>query len=98
MRQATMSRWQALNRSLAAKAVEPAGFSRERIPELNFRKPVADAIFNVAVWWAKTVRRGPNSDIITVDGDRALSCVSEHKPEAVKPLVKRTRSALLVRA
>ncbi len=32
---------------------------------------------------------GPNSDIITVDGDRAFVVrVSEHKPEAVKPLAE----------
>jgi peptidyl-prolyl cis-trans isomerase D len=32
---------------------------------------------------------GSNSDIITVDGDRAFVLrISEHKPEAVKPLAE----------
>ena len=62
------------------KATQTGWFSKDNLPEeLNF-KPVADAIFNGGA-------PGINSDIITVDGDRAFVLrISEHKPEAVKPL------------
>ncbi len=40
-------------------------------------------------WVGENGTPGPNSDIITVDGDRAFVVrVSEHKPEAVKPLAE----------
>ncbi|HHS1330157.1 TPA: peptidylprolyl isomerase [Salmonella enterica subsp. enterica serovar Infantis] len=70
------------------KAVETGWFSRDTLPEeLNF-KPVADAIFNGGLV-GENGTPGPNSDIITVDGDRAFVVrVSEHKPEAVKPLAE----------
>lgn len=52
---------------------------------MNF-KPVADAIFNGGLV-GENGAPGINSDIITVDGDRAFVLrISEHKPEAVKPL------------
>jgi len=68
------------------KAVETGWFGRNNLPEeLNF-KPVADAIFNGGLV-GENGTPGSNSDIITVDGDRAFVIrVSEHKPEAVKPL------------
>lgn len=68
------------------KAVETGWFGRDNLPEeLNF-KPVSDAIFNGALV-GENGTPGSNSDIITVDGDRAFVIrVSEHKPEAVKPL------------
>ncbi|WP_318374460.1 peptidylprolyl isomerase [Enterobacter sp.] len=68
------------------KAVETGWFGRNNLPEeLNF-KPVADAIFNGGLV-GENGTPGSNSDIITVDGDRAFVIrISEHKPEAVKPL------------
>jgi peptidyl-prolyl cis-trans isomerase D len=70
------------------KAVETGWFGRNNLPEeLNF-KPVADAIFNGGLV-GENGTPGSNSDIITVDGDRAFVIrVSEHKPEAVKPLTE----------
>ncbi|NJD85313.1 peptidylprolyl isomerase [Candidatus Erwinia dacicola] len=70
------------------KAVETSWFSHNNVPaELNF-KAVQDAIFNGSL-----VGQGgtpdSNSDIITVDGDRAFVLrISEHKPEAEKPLAE----------
>ncbi|WP_058911554.1 peptidylprolyl isomerase [Entomohabitans teleogrylli] len=68
------------------KAVETGWFDRDHLPEaLNF-KPVADAIFNGGLV-GENGTPGSNSDIITVDGDRAFVLrVAEHKAEAVKPL------------
>ncbi|ADO49609.1 peptidylprolyl isomerase [[Enterobacter] lignolyticus] len=68
------------------KAVETGWFGRDSLPsELNF-KPVADAIFNGGLV-GENGAPGSNSDIITVDGDRAFVLrISEHKAEAVKPL------------
>jgi len=68
------------------KAVETGWFGRDNLPqELNF-KPVSDAIFSGALV-GENGSPGNNSDIITVDGDRAFVLrVSEHKAEAVKPL------------
>ncbi len=70
------------------KAMETGWFGRNNLPEeLNF-KPVADAIFNGGLV-GENGTPGSNSDIITVDGDRAFVIrVSEHKPEAVKPLAE----------
>lgn len=70
------------------KAVETGWFSHENLPEeLNF-KPVSDAIFNGGLV-GENGTPGSNSDIITVDGDRAFVLrVSEHKAEAVKPLAE----------
>jgi len=79
------------------KAVETGWFSHDNLPEeLNF-KPVADAIFNGGLV-GENGTPGSNSDIITVDGDRAFVLrISEHKPEAVKPLadVKEQVAALV---
>ncbi|MBE3276340.1 peptidylprolyl isomerase [Escherichia coli] len=69
------------------KATQTGWFSKDNLPEeLNF-KPVADAIFNGGLV-GENGAPGINSDIITVDGDRAAFVlrISEHKPEAVKPL------------
>ncbi|MGP3590202.1 peptidylprolyl isomerase [Vagococcus sp. WN89Y] len=68
------------------KAVETGWFGRDNLPEeLNF-KPVSDAIFNGGLVGLNGTP-GSNSDIITVEGDRAFVLrVTEHKPEAVKPL------------
>lgn len=69
-----------------AKAVQTGWFSHDNLPEeLNF-KPVSDAIFDGALV-GENGAPGRNSDIITVDGDRAFVLrISEHKAEAVKPL------------
>lgn len=69
-----------------AKAVQTGWFSHDNLPEeLNF-KPVSDAIFDGALL-GENGAPGRNSDIITVDGDRAFVLrISEHKAEAVKPL------------
>lgn len=68
------------------KAVETGWFSHDNPPaELNF-KQVEQAIFNGGLV-GENGAPSSNSDIITVDGDRAFVVrVSEHKPEAVKPL------------
>ncbi|MBB1200372.1 peptidylprolyl isomerase [Enterobacteriaceae bacterium 89] len=68
------------------KVVETGWFSHDSLPdELNF-KPVSDAIFNGGLV-GENGTPGSNSDIITVDGDRAFVLrVSEHKAETVKPL------------
>lgn len=68
------------------KAIETGWFGRDNLPqELNF-KPVADAIFGGSLVGVNNTP-GSNSDVITVDGDRAFVLrVAEHKPEAEKPL------------
>lgn len=68
------------------KAVETEWFGRDNLPEaLNF-KPVSDAIFNGSLV-GQNGAPGSNSDVITVEGDRAFVLrVTGHKPEAVKPL------------
>ena len=70
------------------KAVETGWFSRDSLPEeLNF-KPVADIIFNGGLV-GENGTPGSNSDIITVDGDRAFVLrIAEHKAEAIKPLAE----------
>ena len=73
------------------KAVETDWFGRDNLPEaLNF-KPVADAIFNGGLV-GQSGAPGSNSDIITVDGDRAFVLrVSAHNPQSIKPLEEVTR-------
>ncbi|WP_414147314.1 peptidylprolyl isomerase [Erwinia sp. BNK-24-b] len=68
------------------KAVETGWFSHDAPPaELNFQ-PVEQAIFNGGLL-GENGAPGSNSDIITVDGDRAFVLrITAHKPEAVKPL------------
>lgn len=72
------------------KAVETGWFSHDSLPaELNF-KPVQEAIFNGGLA-GDNGAPGRNSDIITVDGDRAFVLrISEHKPETVKPMAEVT--------
>ena len=83
------------NQSLASaeqaagvKAAETGWFGHDNLPaELNF-KPVSDAIFNGGLVGVGGTP-GSNSDIITVDGDRAFIVrIAEHKAEAVKPLAE----------
>lgn len=68
------------------KAVESGWFGRDSLPaELNF-KPVADIIFNGSLVGSNGAP-GSNSDIITVDGDRAFVLrISGHTPQSIKPL------------
>jgi len=70
------------------KVVETGWFGHDNLPEeLNF-KAVSDAIFNGGLV-GQNGTPGSNSDIITVDGDRAFVLrVSEHKAESVKPLAE----------
>ncbi len=70
------------------KTVETGWFGHDNLPaELNF-KPVSDAIFNGGLVGANGAP-GMNSDIITVDGDRAFVIrIAEHKAEAIKPLAE----------
>ena len=70
------------------KVVETGWFGHDNLPaELNF-KPVSDAIFNGGLVGANGAP-GMNSDIITVDGDRAFVIrIAEHKAEAIKPLAE----------
>ncbi|MBS0848713.1 peptidylprolyl isomerase [Citrobacter sp. JGM124] len=66
--------------------VETDWFSRDSLPAvLNF-KPVTDAIFNGGLVGTNGAP-GSNSDIITVDGDRAFVLrISGHTPQSIKPL------------
>jgi peptidyl-prolyl cis-trans isomerase D len=68
------------------KVVETNWITRDNLPdELNFDQ-VKQAIFNGGLV-GQNGAPGNNSDIISVDGDRAFVLrISEHKPEAVKPL------------
>lgn len=61
------------------KVSETGWFGRDNLPEeLNF-KPVSDAIFNGGLV-GENGTPGSNSDIITVDGDRAFVLrISGHK-------------------
>ncbi|CCJ72949.1 Peptidyl-prolyl cis-trans isomerase ppiD [Cronobacter condimenti 1330] len=79
------------------KAVETGWFSRDAVPqELNF-KPVTDALFGGNLL-GQDGTPGSNSDIISVEGDRAFVVrITDHKPQAEKPLaeVKDQVSALV---
>ncbi|WP_017347872.1 peptidylprolyl isomerase [Pantoea sp. A4] len=68
------------------KAVETNWFGRDNVPQdLNFDQ-VKKVLFDGSLL-GQNGGAGNNSDIITVDGDRAFVVrISEHKPEAVKPL------------
>ena len=77
---------QAAEQVAGVKAVQTGWFSQNQLPEeLNF-KPVADAIFGGSLVGANGAP-GNNSDIITVEGDRAFVLrITDHKAEAAKPL------------
>ncbi|XTZ37456.1 peptidylprolyl isomerase [Salmonella enterica] len=70
------------------KAVQTDWFERDKLPaELDF-KPVGDAIFNGNLV-GQNGAPGSNSDIITVEGDRAFVLrITDHKAEAIKPLAE----------
>lgn len=67
------------------KAAQSDWFTRDNIPAaLNF-KPVVQAIFDGSLI-GENGAPGSNSDVITVDGDRAFVVrVSGHKPEGIEP-------------
>lgn len=77
---------QAAEQVAGVKVVQTGWFSQNQLPEeLNF-KPVADAIFGGSLVGANGAP-GNNSDIITVEGDRAFVLrITDHKAEAAKPL------------
>lgn len=90
-----------------AKAKQTDWFTRDSIPaEVNF-KPVAQAIFDGSLV-GENGAPGSNSDVITVDGDRAFVIrIDGHKPEGIEPfdqvrdqvaeLVKRQKAEQLAR-
>ncbi len=68
------------------KRLRPAGLAVTTAGRLNF-KPVSDAIFNSGLVGERYA--GQQLRYHYVDGDRAFVLrVSEHKPEAVKPLAE----------
>ncbi|CNB10051.1 peptidyl-prolyl cis-trans isomerase [Yersinia ruckeri] len=68
-----------------SKAKQTAWFTRDAVPaQLNY-KPVIQAIFEGALV-GENGAPGSNSDVITVDGDRAFVIrIDGHKPEGVQP-------------
>lgn len=67
------------------KATETGWFSRDSVPQVLDFKPITQAIFDGSLF-GENGTPGSNSDVISVEGDRAFVLrVSEHKPEAVKP-------------
>ncbi|ELY2854462.1 peptidylprolyl isomerase [Cronobacter dublinensis] len=75
-------------KAAGVKAVQTDWFSRDAVPqEINF-KPVTDAVFGGNLL-GQNGTPGSNSDIITVDGDRAFVLrITDHKPQAEKPLAE----------
>jgi peptidyl-prolyl cis-trans isomerase D len=71
--------------AVGVKAAQTDWFTRDNIPAaLNF-KPVVQAIFDGSLI-GENGAPGSNSDVITVDGDRAFVVrVSGHKPEGIEP-------------
>ncbi|CAI0954697.1 Peptidyl-prolyl cis-trans isomerase D [Serratia entomophila] len=67
------------------KAAQTDWFTRDQIPAaLNF-KPVVQALFDGSLI-GENGAPGSNSDVITVDGDRAFVVrVSGHRPEGIEP-------------
>ncbi|EKN3953884.1 peptidylprolyl isomerase [Yersinia enterocolitica] len=90
-----------------AKAKQTGWFTRDAVPtEVNF-KPVVQAIFEGGLV-GENGAPGSNSDVITVDGDRAFVIrIDGHKPEGIEPfdqvrdqvaeLVKRQKAEQLAR-
>ncbi|UPT56934.1 peptidylprolyl isomerase [Dickeya zeae] len=70
------------------KAVQTDWFTRDNVPAaLNFQ-PVTQAIFGGSLV-GENGTPGNNSDVISVEGDRAFVLrVTDHKPEATQPLDK----------
>lgn len=70
------------------KAVQSDWFTRDNVPAaLNF-KPVVQSIFDGSLI-GENGAPGSNSDVITVDGDRAFVIrVTNHQPEGIEPFDK----------
>ncbi|WP_413734866.1 peptidylprolyl isomerase [Sodalis sp. RH21] len=68
------------------KAVQSDWFTRDNVPDaLNF-DPVKQVLFGGSLLGSNGAP-GNNSDVITVDGDRAFILrLADHKPESIKPL------------
>ncbi|MCG8707112.1 peptidylprolyl isomerase [Brenneria sp. 4F2] len=68
------------------KAVQTDWFTREQVPAaLNFQ-PVTQAIFDGGLM-GKSGSAGNNSDVISVDGDRAFVIrINDHNAESTRPL------------
>jgi len=73
-------------KAAGVKAVETDWFNRNNLPAALDFKPVADAIFNGGLV-GQNGAPGSNSDVITVDGDRAFVLrITGHMPQEVQPL------------
>lgn len=67
------------------KAVQSDWFTRDSIPQELSYPEIAQEIFGGSLFGVNGAP-GPNSDVITVDGDRAFVLrIAEHRPEAIKP-------------
>lgn len=79
---------EAAETAAGVKAVETDWFVRGQLPDdLNF-EPVANAVFDGSLLGSEGTP-GHNSELITVDGDRAFVLrIAAHKPEAEKPLTE----------
>lgn len=66
------------------KVVETDWFTRDSVPQALNYPEVAQAVFGGDLFGASGAP-GPNSDLITVEGDRAFMLrIAEHRPESVK--------------
>ncbi|WP_159564882.1 peptidylprolyl isomerase [Budvicia diplopodorum] len=67
------------------KAVESDWFTRDNIPKALSYPEIAQEIFGGSLFGTNGAP-GRNSDVITVEGDRAFVLrIAEHRPEAIKP-------------
>ncbi|MBK5073999.1 peptidylprolyl isomerase [Budviciaceae bacterium CWB-B4] len=75
----------AAEKSSGLKAVESGWLSRDNMPKELSYPEVVQEIFGGDLFGVKGAP-GPNSDLITVEGDRAFVLrIVEHRPEAVQP-------------
>ncbi|MCD1124493.1 peptidylprolyl isomerase [Jinshanibacter sp. LJY008] len=75
----------AAEKSSGLKAAESGWLSRDNMPKELAYPEVVQAIFSGDLLGVKGAP-GPNSDLITVEGDRAFVLrIVEHRPEAVQP-------------
>ena len=70
------------------KAASTDWFTRDNVPAALDFKPVVESIFNGSLF-GEGGAPGSNSDVITVDGDRAFVIrVTGHQPEGIEPFDK----------
>lgn len=75
----------AAEKASGLKAVESGWLSRDNMPKELAYPEVVQEIFSGDLFGVKGAP-GPNSDLITVEGDRAFVLrIVEHRPEAVQP-------------